>query len=55
MPTFSFRVRQGNKPWVNDGKYPSRVQQINLAYTGVNRFSKRSINAKTTNSGKSLQ
>jgi hypothetical protein len=55
MSPFSFRVKHGNKTWVNDGKYPSRVQQINFAHEPVNRFSKRSIIAKTTNSGRSIQ
>ena len=54
MP-FSFRVKHGNKTWVNEGKLATTVEQINLAHTQVNRFSKRSINAKTKNSGKSLQ
>jgi hypothetical protein len=54
MP-FSFRVKHGNTTWVNEGKLATTVEQINLAHTQVNRFSKRSINAKTKNSGKSLQ
>jgi len=53
--SFSFRVKHGNKTWVNDGKLATTVQQINFAHEPVNRFSKRSINAKTKNSGKSLQ
>ena len=53
--TFSFRVRHGNTTFVNDGRYPSTVSQINFAYESVNSFSKRSIKAKTTNSNKSLQ
>ena len=43
MPSFSFRVKQGNKTWVNEGKLATTVQQINLAHTQVNRFSKRYI------------
>jgi hypothetical protein len=54
MAPHSFRVKHGNKTWVNNGQLATTVEQINLAYTPVNRFSKRSINAKTTNSGKSL-
>ena len=54
MP-FSFRVKHGNKTWVNGGKLATTVQQINFAHEPVNRFSKRSIIAKTTNSGRSLQ
>jgi len=53
MAPHSFRVTHGNKTWVNDGQLATTVEQINFAHTQVNRFSKRSINAKTTNSSKS--
>jgi hypothetical protein len=55
MPSSSYRVKDGNHTFINAGKVPSTVEQINLAYTGVNKFSKRGINGKTINSGKNLQ